>query len=97
MRAKVAFVFDHIEATGPLAGKAFFAKVNGVDGLWEAKVNLGNRAVRIFAGFAPGGRICLTTVLDGKKRQTLPTKEYKRYERMVKEHVELIRKGVARS
>lgn len=99
VQARVKFVFDRISDTGHLAGKAIFAKLNGVEDLWEAKVNVGNRAVRIFGGFAPGDRICLTFTLDGKKRQSLPTKEYKRYERMVREHVAQVTggKGVSRS
>jgi len=99
LKKRIAFVFGRLVDAGHLAGDDYFAKLNAVDDLWEAKIDVGNRAVRIFGDVAPGRRIFLTKVHDGKKRRSLPTKDYKMYERMVKEHVASVTggKGVARS
>ncbi len=87
IRARLQFVLNRIEATGHLAGDRYLKKLNGVDDLWEIRVDVANRAIRIFGGFAPNRRLCLTTVLDGKKKRSLATKEYQRIARTVKEHV----------
>ena len=98
LQRRIDHVFSRIEDAGPWAGDDYLAKIKGVDDLWEAKVDVGNRATRIFGDVAPGSRIVLTKVLDGKKRQSLQTKDYQQYERMVKEHVDAVTggKGVAR-
>jgi len=84
---RIRYVFDRIELAGPLAGDKFFKKIKGVQDLWEVRLEVGNRAIRIFGGIAAGRRICLTKVLDGKKRGSLPTKEYQRLADAVKNHV----------
>jgi hypothetical protein len=94
IKAKLLYVLKRIEATGHLAGDKFFKKINGVDDLWEVRLEVANRAIRIFGSFAPGGRLCLTVVLDGKKTRSLATKEYQRIARVVASHVKDVeRKG----
>jgi Gp49-like protein DUF891 len=85
---KMVYAFDRIEDAGPRAGDKFFKKIRGVPDLHEVRLEVGNRAIRIFGGIASGGRICLTKVLDGKKKDSLRTEEYRRHARIVKEHVD---------
>ena len=70
---KVTWVLQLVE-TLDIAPIQYFKKLEGTDGLWEARVDFGNNAFRLL-GFMDKGNLVVLTNGFAKKSQKTPTSE----------------------
>lgn len=84
VRAKIIKVLDIIEWMERIPS-TYLKYMEGTDGLFEIRVQLGNNIFRIFC-FFDGNK--LVVLLSGfqKKTQKTPSKEIKRAEKLMKEY-----------
>ncbi len=91
VRVKIAKVIELIEQVEQIPAKNF-RFIEGSDGLYEIRVQLGNNIFRVFCFFDEGKLVVLLSGFQ-KKTQKTPSGEIERAERLKKEYFEE-KKGV---
>jgi phage-related protein len=86
IRAKIDYVLKIIRELDQIPSQ-YFKHLTGTDGLYEARIKLGNNIFRVFCFFDNGN---LVVLLNGfkKKTQKTPKNEIKLAERLKKEYYE---------
>ena len=90
VRVKIAKVIELVEQLERIPAKNF-RFIEGTDGLYEIRVQLGSNIFRVFCFFDEGRLVVLLSGFQ-KKTQKTPTKEIEKAERLKKEYYEEKRK-----
>ena len=84
VREKIGFVFRVVKTVDKIPEK-FFKHLEGTDGLYEIRVEVGSDIFRIFCCFDKGNIVVLFNAFQ-KKSQKTPTQEIKLAEKLKKEY-----------
>ena len=84
VRVKITKVIELVEQLEHIPTKNF-RFIEGTDGLYEIRIQLGNNIFRVFCFFDEGRLVVLLSGFQ-KKTQKTPPKEIERAERLMKEY-----------
>lgn len=87
VREKIGYVFRVIETVDKISEK-FLKHIEGTDGLYEIRIEVGNNIYRIFCCFDKGNLVVLFNGFQ-KKSQKTPRQEIELAERLKTEYFDL--------
>ena len=90
VREKIGYVFRVVKTVDKIPAK-FLKHLDGTDGLYEIRVEVGSDIFRIFCCFDKGNLVVLFNAFQ-KKSQKAPTQEIELAEKLKKEYFTLQKK-----